>query len=296
MKRYLCLFTCLTSRAVHLEMAYALDTDSFLNAFYRMASRRGLPDEVISDNGSNFIGAERELKELVEKLDQEKIKKSAANKGIKWYFNPPLAPHFGGVHETMIKAAKRAAYAILKGADVTDEELTTAFTGAEGLLNSRPITYQSANPMDDVPLTPNHFLFGQVGGQFAPESVDTSPYDARKRWRRIQELVRHFWHRWLREWLPSLTRRMKWKTEQDDIKVGDVVLVMAPDTPRGQWPLGRIREIYPGPDNHVRAVKVQIGRNTLVRPISKICPLGCFVETERTNGEKRQDVLLSMGH
>ena len=68
MKRYLCLFTCLTSRAVHLEMAYALDTDSFLNAFYRMASRRGLPEEVISDNGSNFIGTERELKELVEKL------------------------------------------------------------------------------------------------------------------------------------------------------------------------------------------------------------------------------------
>ena len=109
MKRYLCLFTFLTSRAVHLEMPYALDTDSFLNAFYRMASRRGLPEEVISDNGSNFVGAERELKELVEKLDQEKIKKSAANKGIKWYFNPPLAPHFGGVHETMIKAAKRAA-------------------------------------------------------------------------------------------------------------------------------------------------------------------------------------------
>ena len=289
MKRYLCLFTCLTSRAVHLEMAYALDTDSFLNAFYRMAIRRGLPEEVISDNGSNFVGAERELKELVEKLDQEKIKKSAANKGIKWYFNPPLAPHFGGVHETMIKAAKRAAYAILKGADVTDEELTTAFIGAEGLLNSRPITYQSANPMDDVPLTPNHFLFGQVGGQFAPESVDTSPYDLKKRWRRIQELVRHFWHRWLREWLPSLNRRTKWKTEQDDIQVGEVVLIIAPDTPRGQWPLGKIVEIYPGPDNHVRAAKVQIGRNTLIRPITKICPLGCFEEIEKPDGDKRPD-------
>ena len=86
---------------------------------------------------------------------------------------PSLAPHFGGVPETMIKAAKRARYAILGNASVTDEELMTAFTGAEALINSRPLTYQSANPLDDVSLTPNHFLFGQVGGQFASESVDS---------------------------------------------------------------------------------------------------------------------------
>ena len=84
-------------------MAYGLDTDSFLNAFNRMANRRGLPREMISDNGTNFLGAKRELRELVEQLDRDKIEKLAANKGIKWSFNPPSAPHFGGVHETMIK-------------------------------------------------------------------------------------------------------------------------------------------------------------------------------------------------
>ena len=274
-KRYLCLFTCLLSRAVHLEMAYGLDTDSFLNAFYRMVNRRGLPEEMISDNGSNFVGAERELRELVLQLDQDKIVKSVANKGVKWNFNPPLAPHFGGVHETMIKAAKRATYAILGNADVTDEELMTAFTGAEALINSRPLTYQSASPSDEVPLRPNHFLFGQVGGQFAPESVDSSQFNPRKRWRRIQELVRHFWHRWLREWLPTLNRRTKWQKEQKDVQVNDVVLVIDPDTPRGQWPLGRVLEVYPGKDNHVRAVKVQVGRKELIRPVVKICPLEC---------------------
>ena len=167
-KRYLCLFTCLLSRAVHLEIAYSMDTDAFLNAFYRMVNRRGLPVEVLSDTGSNFISGERELRELVEQLDQEKIKKSAANKGIRWHFNPPLAPHFGGVHETLIKTAKRATYGILSNADITDEELMTAFTGAESFMNSRPLTYQSTHPSDDLPLTPNHFLFGQVGGEFAP--------------------------------------------------------------------------------------------------------------------------------
>ena len=203
-KRYLCLFTCLTSRAVHLEMAFGLDTDSFLNAFYRMVNRRGLPREMVSDNGTNFVGANTELKELADKLDKDKIKSSTANKGVIWYFNPPLAPHFGGIHETMIKAAKKATYAILKNADVTDEELMTAFTGAEALINSRPLTYQSANPDDDIPITPNHFLHGQVGGQFAPENVDEDPFNPKKRWRRIQELVRHFWKRWLQEWLPRL--------------------------------------------------------------------------------------------
>ena len=140
------------------------------------------------------------------------------DRGVKWNFNPPLAPLFGGVRETMIKAAKRAAYAILGSANVKDEEMSTAFPGAEALINSRPLTYQSENPFDDVPLTPNHFLCGQVGGPFAPETVDSSQFSPRKR-SRVQELVRHFWHRWLREWLPTLNQRTKWQKEQEDILI-----------------------------------------------------------------------------
>ena len=188
-KRYLCLFTCLGTRAVHLEIAFGLDTDCFLNSFNRMASRRGLLEEVYSDNGTSFKGADNELKLLVSQIDEDKITESAANKGVKWHFNPPLAPHFGGMHEAMIKSAKRAISAILVNADIYDEELMTAIIGAEGLINSRPLTYQSANPVDDVPLTPNHFLHGQIGGKFAPTSVDSTQFNLRKRWRWIQELV-----------------------------------------------------------------------------------------------------------
>eukprot|EP00112_Aurelia_sp_Birch-Aquarium-sp1_P012313 Seg259.12 transcript_id=Seg259.12/GoldUCD/mRNA.D3Y31 product="hypothetical protein" protein_id=Seg259.12/GoldUCD/D3Y31 len=134
-KRYLCLFTCLATSALHLEMEFALDTDSFLNAFYRMVSRRGKPEEVVSDNGGNFVAADKELQELVKRLDQNRIIKSAANRGIKWHFNPPLSPHFGGAHEIMIKAAKRALKGILTDPNVSDEELMTAIIGAESLLN-----------------------------------------------------------------------------------------------------------------------------------------------------------------
>ena len=92
-KRYLCLFTCLSTRAVHLEMAYSLSTDGFLNAFYRMVNRRGLPSDVLSDNGTNFVGAKKELQQLMETLDIKAVSRSLANKGIKWHFNPPYSPH-----------------------------------------------------------------------------------------------------------------------------------------------------------------------------------------------------------
>ena len=100
-------------------------------------------------------------------------------------------------------------YSVLGSADITDEELLSAFTGAEAHMNSRPLAYQSANLKDNLPLTPNHFLHGQVGGKFAPESVDKTDFHPRKRWRRVHELVRHFWHRWLQERIPTLNRRKK---------------------------------------------------------------------------------------
>ena len=233
-KRYLCLFTCLETRAVHLEVAYSLDTDSFLDAFFRMTSRRGVPKDVVCDNGTNFVGGSNELKEL-EALDQNKIQDTTSSHRINWHFNPPAGPHVSGVHGIMIKAAKKAIYAILGSADITDEELLSAIVGAEGLINSRPLTYQSADPSDLIPLTPNHFLHGQVGGSFAPKSVDIDDFNPRKRWRRVRELVRHFWHRWLREWIPSLGARKKWRRDQPNFKVGDVVIVMSTERKMAPW-------------------------------------------------------------
>jgi len=128
-------------------MSYSLNTDSFINAFIRMTSRRGTPAYVISDNGTNFTGAERELRELVEAHDTDRITQETSKyHPIDWKFNPPCAPHFGGVFEALIKSAKKAVKAILGDVDVTDEELYTAICGAEQLLNSRPITYVSSDP------------------------------------------------------------------------------------------------------------------------------------------------------
>ena len=150
-----------------------------------MASRRRLPNEMYSDNGTSIKAADKEFKQLITAIEPEKIQESVANNGVTWYFNPPAAPHFGGVHETMIKAAKMAINGILGNGDITEEELMTAIVGAEALINSRPLTYQSANPADAIPLTPNHFLHGQIGGQFASTSVDNTHFNPRRRWRRV---------------------------------------------------------------------------------------------------------------
>ena len=271
LERYICLFTDLEIRAVHLEVAYALTTDSFLMSLSRMTDRRGVMTDIWCDNGTNFLGAKNEL-EALEK--QNEVIDKTAHRKITWHFQPPAGPHHSGVHERMVQSAKRAVYAILNSAEISDEELHTAVSAAEALINSRPLTYQSANVDDIAPLTPNHFLTGQMGGNFAPtEVVDTTDFNPKKRWRRIQELTRHFWQRWMIEWLPSLQGRRKWMDNQENLKVGDIVLVVSPDTPRGSWPLGRVTQTFPGKDDKVRVVEVKVKDKLLRRPITKLCPI-----------------------
>ena len=113
-----------------------------------------------------------------------------------------------------------------------------------------------------------------MGGQFAPESVDSTTFHPRQRWRKVQDIISRVWRRWLWECVPALNDRPKWTSEVQDLKVGDVVIVSQPDAPRGRWPLGRIVEVYPGRDGHTRVAKVACGVKTVVRPIYKLIPLG----------------------
>ena len=217
---------------------------------------------------------EKEIRRKVQEFDQEKIVNTTTqHKPIEWKFNPPAGPHFGGVFESLIKSAKKALRAILGDAEITDEELHTAICGAEGLLNSRPITYVSSSSDDIVPLTPSHFLVGHLGGQFAPEADHEEIFSLKKRWRRIQQLIGQFWKRWRKEFLPSLNVRGKWFNPKRELAVDDVVLVVEPNAKRGEWPLGRVLDIYRGADNLIRVVKVRVGNNEYTRPVHRLCPL-----------------------
>ena len=219
-KRYLCLFTCSATRAVHLEMACSLSTTDFLNAFSRMVATRGRPEEVTSDNETNFVGADRELRELVPAMDQEQIADNAASDGIRWNRNPSLGSHFGGVFESLVKVAKKTLKAVVGNAGLTDDEMQTAIKEVEALMNSKPLTYEGADPRDKPVLTPNHLLVGQLGVQIAPQVTDDIAFNPRNRWRQIQNLVKVFWKRWREEFLSTLNTRKKWREAKDNLKMG----------------------------------------------------------------------------
>lgn len=158
-KRYGVLFTCLVTRAIHLEMAHSLTTDSFVAAFRRFANRRGSPAIVYSDNGTNLVSGEKEMREAIERFNVH-AEQNFQLKGIEWHFSPPSAQHFGGAWERLVKSCKITLRHVLQNQVASDEILYTALTEIKLLLNGRPLTHVSIDPKDPFPLTPNHFLLG----------------------------------------------------------------------------------------------------------------------------------------
>ena len=284
LKRYVCVFSCLLTRACHLEMVYSLATDGFLQAFTRFCKRRGTPKVVLSDNGSNFVAAEREIREALEALDRDQILRKSAEMNIKWHFNPPRSSHFGGEFETLVKAMKRVLSSVLSRANLTDEELLTALVEAEALLNSRPLTALIDDPDDPQPLTPLHFLVGHQNASFAlEEATDSKKVTPATRWHLDQTLLKQVWQRWLREVLPKLHVSVKWNKNQKNVAVGDVLLVMDDQTARANWPLGRVTAVHPGKDGVVRVVDIKIREKVYRRSVHNLIPL----EVESASSEQQ---------
>ena len=284
-KRYICVFSCLLTRAVHLEPVNSLDTDGFLMAMTRFCKRRGTPEFIVTDNGSNFTAAERQLREATCTIDQDRLTTHSELRDVQWHFNPPRTPHFGGVVETMVKAVKRALWHVLHQAGLTDEEFSTALVHAEAMLNSRPLTTVSSDSDDPEALTPNHFLMGRAAAvtHLEAETEDLEKVHPRRRWLFLQVLTRQVWKRWLREMVPALNVRSKWYRKAKDVEEGEVFLVMDESTPRATWPLGRVTATYPGQDGVVRAVNVKIKGKEYRRSVHRLIPL------EVTEGEVELD-------
>ena len=271
-KRFGLLFTCLATRAIHLEVVQAMDTDSFVMALRRFIARRGRPNKICSDNGTNIKGGERELREALANLKQQRITDELTQRHITWRWNPPAAPHFGGVWERLVGSVKRALSVVLGGHVTTDETLSTVLCEVENMVNSRPITHvtDEYDGRDLTALTPNHFLLGRNNAALAPGNFKDD-MNSRKRWRRGQALADHLWNRWRREYLQTLIHRRKWQTEARNLQVDDVVLIVESDAPRGLWPLARVTEVLPGPDGRVRTVRlITTTGATFTRPATKV--------------------------
>lgn len=275
-KRYGAMFTCLASRAVHIEISNSLDTDSFIQALRRFIARGGNVKMIRSDNGTNFVGAEAELKEALKTMDHEHIKAKMRKAEVEWVFNPPAASNFGGVWERQIRTARKVLSGLLSehGQRLDDESLRTLMCEVEAIMNSRPLTFISSDPDDLEPLTPSHVLTNKPTvilpppGDFQREDIYL-----KRRWRKVQYLTNLFWSRWRTEYLTTLQQRQKWQQPKRNLVVGDVVLIKEDNAPRNSWSMGVVECTESDSHGLVRAANVKTKTSSLRRPANKLVVL-----------------------
>lgn len=266
-KCWVVIFTCAVFRAIHVELVTSLSSDSFLLAFRRFIARRGRPTTVFSDNATNMTRSSADLKSI----DFEKIKEFATIKKIRWKFNPPSAPWWGGFFERMIGMLKTILRKVLGKASLRYEELYTILCDAESVINSRPLTYVSEDIEDLVPLTPAMFL-SEIRESGVPDFDLIDASKMRKRFAYRQKVREDLRKRFRIEYLAQLRDFAK-KKKETHLKIGEVVLLGDDNTKRINWPMGRIEEIYPGKDNKIRVVRVKTQSGSYLRPVRRIYPL-----------------------
>lgn len=271
-KAYLCLFICFKTKAVHLELASDLSTESFILAFRRFISRRGKPLEIFSDNGRNFVGASKELGKVVTELSNS-VSDNFSSEGIQFRFSPAYSPNYGGLYEAAIKSAKFHIKRIVGNIHLTAEELTTVFVQVEAILNSRPLYPMSSDPHDLSPLSPGHFLIGRPLTSLPAPDLREVKTHLLHRYAKIEQMRQHFWSRWSREYICELQQRTKWQVKKPNLEPGQLVLIKEEHSPPLKWPLGRIKQCYPGTDGCSRVADVETTKGILRRAITRLCPL-----------------------
>lgn len=267
-KAWICLFTCAVYRAVHLELVASLSTASFLMALRRHIARRGRPNIIYSDNGTNFVG----LNNMFKNVKFDKIASIAATEKIEWKFNPLTAAWWGGFWERLIGVLKRLLRRTLKKSCLNYEEMSTVLADCEAIINSRPITFMSDDTQDVTPLTPSMFLQEvKEIGVLDLDNIEQCRFEKRYVYRqKVKEELRR---RFRIEYLGTLVHKGCKKISDLCVNVNDIVLVQSDNVKRLDWPLARVIELITGKDGNVRVVRLRTADGELIRPIQRIYPL-----------------------
>nr|CAI5828097.1 unnamed protein product [Callosobruchus analis] len=274
-KVYLAIFVCFCTKAIHIEIVTDLTTENFLAAFRRFISRRGIPSEVYTDNGSTFVGAHNQLKELGHFLykRQDSIVDSVSEFNIKWHFIPPYTPNHGGLWEAAVKSTKFHLKRVLVNSNVTYEEFFTLVVQIEGILNSRPLVAMSSDPNDLTSITPSHFLIGRPMTALPDVNLTITPMYRLTRLRHVQKLYQQFWQQFSKHYLSQLHQQYKWKDGPVKATVNSLVLLKHDHMAPVKWPIGRIIKLYYGTDGVPRTADVKTSKGVITRSIRHLCPL-----------------------
>lgn len=271
-KAYVAVFVCMATRAVHLELVSSLTTEAFLAAFARFTNRRGRVESITSDNGTTFEGAANEFDAIVaNQWKNAADSQSMRDNAIIWHFNPPYAPHMGGIHEAAVKSAKHHLRRVVGAQQLTFEEMATLLTHVEACLNSRPLVGLTDEPTDTLALTPAHFLIGEQLVSPLMRDLVELPRNRVSHFELLQKFAQEFWLRWSEEHVQALINRSKWHQDHENLKIGDIVLVLSEPRPQAKWPLGRIVAVYPDQEGKVRAADVFFEGRNYRRPVHKLC-------------------------
>ena len=261
-KRYGVVFTCLASRAVHIEVIDDMSTDTFINSLRCFVAIRGPVRSIVCDRGSNFVGASNELKRAAKEINYDLVKNTLSYENCDFFFNVPQSSHMGGVWERQIRTIRNILNAIMKqhSKRLNLASLRTFMYETMAIVNSRPIAVSTLGDSTQEPLTPNHLLTMKSKiAQPLPGRFDADDIYSRKRWRIVQQLCNEFWDRWRKEYLCNIQTRQKWNKERPPIKTGDIVVIKDTDVFRGQWSLGRVVKVMRSADGLVRKTQIQIG-------------------------------------
>ncbi|XP_028168404.1 uncharacterized protein LOC114358595 isoform X4 [Ostrinia furnacalis] len=280
-KSYIAIFICSSTKAVHIELVTGLETHSFLSAFRRFIARRGKPRVVVSDNGTTFRGADRELRELYDFLNtnSNELTTSCTEQGIEWKFVPSYSPHMNGLAEGAVKSCKYHLKRVLKQSLLTYEGFSTILIQIEGILNSRPLC---PIPFSDSEifqvLTPAHFLIGRTPVALPDYQYDEVPTNRLKYFQQLQQIYQSFWKGFLfflRDYVGLLQQRGKWQSSKGPtLAAGSVVLIKDKHTPPCQWRLARIIETHPGGDGVTRVATLRTSQGSNIKlSFPRICPL-----------------------
>ena len=285
-KVYICLFTCASTRAIHLEVAEDLSSETFLQIFRIFAARRSCPRIIISDNATNFVGAASFITDI---LNDPKVQQALTNRQCKWKFITPRAPWQNGFTERMIGIVKNCLRKTLHRTKLTLKELRTVVTEIETRVNNRPLTYLDDSSVNVEAITPSHLLHGRrleplptidVEEYQTDPTIDDRAQYLRDSYHHRNKLLQRWEKHWSEEYLVSLREKFYGAQQPENVislKVNDIVLVKT-DQNRSDWPLARVLKLYPDQSGIIRMAEIMIRGQRTLRTVNKLIPLECSPE------------------